>query len=426
MRVLVSTEHRFRRTPDGAVWTQTAYRHDFWRRYLEVFDRVQVLARVLDVPHIEGDWHRSDGPGVEFARVPHYLGPVEYVRRFYRVGKTIANSLMPDSAIIMRVPSILAAHLTPRLYRTGQPFGVEVVGDPWDAFSPGSVDHPLRVFLRWWLPWQLRRQCARACAVAYVTKFALQARYPCRAFGVGISDVQLPSEAIRVESNVLATHYSSVELANADCASHPMLPGASNRALRLVTVASLEQRYKGVDHLLSAMALCRRMGLDLRLSVLGDGRYRGELERLAGTLGLGERVTFLGQLPAGDAVRRELDRSDIFVLASLTEGLPRAMVEAMARALPCIGTAVGGIPELLDSEDLLPPSDAAALAVKILEVANDPVRMARMSSRNRLRAADYSDPVLREHRLAFYRHVRQVTFHWLAGRGLTPCESCTS
>jgi glycosyltransferase involved in cell wall biosynthesis len=418
MRVLVSLEHRFHRTPDGAVWTQTAYRYDFWRRYLEVFDGVQVLARVLDVPSAEPDWHQADGAGVGFAAVPHYVGPLQYLMRYRRIHTAAAKALAPDTALIMRVPSFLSAHLTPKLYATGQPFGVEVVGDPWDAFRPGSVDHVLRPFLRWWLPRRLREECARASAVAYVTKFALQARYPCRAFGVGISDVQLPSEAIRVEDNVLATHYSSVELSTVDCVCDTMPDGASNRELRLVTITSLEQRYKGVDHLISAIAICLRAGLDVRLTVIGDGKYRSDLQRHAETLGLRGRVTFLGQLPAGDAVRRELDRSDIFVLASLTEGLPRAMVEAMARALPCIGTVVGGIPELLAPEDLAPPGDAVALAAKIIEVARDRDRMARMSSRNRLTARDYSDPVLREHRLAFYRHLRHVMSEWTAGSAL--------
>jgi glycosyltransferase involved in cell wall biosynthesis len=90
----------------------------------------------------------------------------------------------------------------------------------------------------------------------------------------------------------------------------------------------------------------------------------------------------------------------------------------MARAMPCIGTAVGGIPELLAPEDLVPAADTAALAGRILEVGRDRDRMARMSSRNRLTARDYSDPVLREHRLAFYRHLRHVMSEWIAGRAL--------
>jgi glycosyltransferase involved in cell wall biosynthesis len=425
MRVLVSLEHRFSRTPDGVVWTQAAYSYDFWRRYLEVFEGVRVLARVLDVPNGNGDWHRADGAGVRFAAIPYYVGPLQYLLRRRRVHAAAANAYAPGMAVIMRVPSILSAHMTPGLYASGQPFGVEVVGDPRDLFAPGCMDHPLRPIVRWWLQRQLREQCARASAVAYVTKTALQARYPCRAFGVGISDVHLPSEAILVADNVLATHYSSVELP-AHSVSQRRLGSPHGCASRLVTVASLEQRYKGVDHLISAVAKCLQAGLEVSLTVIGDGRHRNGLERHAEALGLRDRVTFLGQLPAGETVRRELDRSHIFVLPSLAEGLPRAMVEAMARALPCIGSAVGGIPELLPGEDLVPPADPAALAAKILEVARDPARMQRMSYRNLNLANEFSDPVLREHRLAFYRHLRHVMSQWIAKPDSSKCAPCTS
>jgi glycosyltransferase involved in cell wall biosynthesis len=89
------------------------------------------------------------------------------------------------------------------------------------------------------------------------------------------------------------------------------------------------------------------------------------------------------------------------------------MLEAMARGLPCIGSTVGGIPELLPAEDLVPPGDAVALAAKIREVAADPERMARMSARNLAKAEEYRDEALRERRLAFYRYVRESTETWI-------------
>ncbi len=120
-------------------------------------------------------------------------------------------------------------------------------------------------------------------------------------------------------------------------------------------------------------------------------------------------------MPAGEAVREEMDRADVFVMPSRQEGLPRATIEAMARALPCIGSTVGGIPELLATEDLVPPGDALALATKIREVVSDPERMARMSARNLAKAGEYRDEALRERRVAFYRHVRKMTERWIRG-----------
>jgi L-malate glycosyltransferase len=101
-------------------------------------------------------------------------------------------------------------------------------------------------------------------------------------------------------------------------------------------------------------------------------------------------------------------------MPSYQEGLPRAMVEAMARALPCIGSTVGGIPELLMPEDMVPPGDVAALANKIREVVTDPERMAQMSARNLDKAKEFKNELLREQRITFYRYVREQTEAWLA------------
>ncbi|MGA8480342.1 MAG: glycosyltransferase family 4 protein, partial [Chthoniobacterales bacterium] len=141
-----------------------------------------------------------------------------------------------------------------------------------------------------------------------------------------------------------------------------------------------------------------------------------KVESRAASHGLANRVQFRGQLTTPEAIRAELDQADLFVLPSRQEGLPRAMIEAMARALPCLGSTVGGIPELLSAEDLVPPNDAPALADKICEVLADPSRMARMSARNLEKAREYSDGALTNRRKAFYRHLRACTESWLEGR----------
>ena len=81
---------------------------------------------------------------------------------------------------------------------------------------------------------------------------------------------------------------------------------------------------------------------------------------------------------------------------------------------------MGGFPELLPPEDLVPPGDAPALAAKIREVVASPERMASMSSRNLTRASEYSDDVLRPRRISFYQRLRADTYRWLKTRGLPP------
>ena len=280
-----------------------------------------------------------------------------------------------------------------KVWHEGRPYGVEVVGDPHDVFAPGAVKHPLRPFFRWWFPQRLRRQCARACAAAYVTEHALQQRYP-------------PAP------DAFTTHYSSVELDEQAYASAPRVYHAPLVQARLVLVGSLEQMYKAPDVAIDAVALCVSRGLDICLTIVGDGKHRPELEARADRMGVSRQVTFTGKLSAGQAVREQLDQADLFVLPSRTEGLPRAMIEAMARGLPCIGSTVGGIPELLPDEDLVPPGDTEALANKIAEVLSDPARMTRSADRNLEKARTYHNDVLRARRIEFYTYVKETTEAW--------------
>jgi glycosyltransferase involved in cell wall biosynthesis len=183
--------------------------------------------------------------------------------------------------------------------------------------------------------------------------------------------------------------------------------------MKLVMVGSLARLYKAPDVLIDAVARCVGEGMDLQLVLVGDGQHRGELQARAAAAGLGHRVRFTGQLYTTEAVRQELDQADLFLLPSRTEGLPRALVEAMARALPCIGSTVGGIPELLPPEDLVPPGDTETLAARIRAVVTDPARMARLSARNLAKAREYHKDLLHARRNDFYQQVYDCTANWL-------------
>lgn len=387
MRVAVVLEHRFSQTPDGAVWSRASYPYNFWTRYLREFEHVLIVARCEQIPDAPTGWNRVDGPDVSFAVIPYYVGPAGFLGRLPRIHRAIHQAISSDDAVILRVGSLIGGLIQPTLVRRGQAYAVEVVGDPHEAFAPRATRHFLRPIFRRYLTRQLQRHCRQAAAAAYVTRAFLQRRYP-------------------ASRDALSVSYSSVELPDQAFVSEPRGLTTSDRPFRLLTLSSLAQMYKGVDVLLDATSLCRRKGLDVRLTIAGDGKHRGELEQYARDLNLSDAVSFLGAIPAGDCVREQLDQADVFVLASRTEGLPRAIIEAMARGLPCIGSAVGGIPELLEPEDMVPPDDAQALAGKIAEVVTSPQRCHAMSVRNLKISRQFHNHVLSETRTAFYHHLR--------------------
>lgn len=391
MKVTVTIEHRFARLPDGTVWTPSSFAYSFWTRYLDVFDSVRIVSRASEVKSVPENWLRTDGDSVEIGSIPYFLGPVEFARNWRSIRSAIDYWVDDAETVILRAASTIANMAATRLREKALPYGVEVLCDPWDVFGPGVVKHPLRPFFRRWFARHLRRQCQEASAVAYVTQRTLQERYPAaaaaRAFAV--SDVVLSESSFRPRQSIRS----------------------GSQPIRLITVGSLAQPYKGVDVLLKSFAKCIKMGANLQLTVVGDGRYRADLETLTAKLGLTERVQFLGQLAGHQAVSAELERADLFVMASLTEGLPRAMIEAMAQGLPCIGSRVGGIPELLGEDNLVAPGSSEALANKLLEVTRDERRMRRMSEENVLTASEYREDRLRAARVEFLQVIRTTVEH---------------
>ncbi|HMV99859.1 MAG TPA: glycosyltransferase family 4 protein [Acidobacteriota bacterium] len=404
MRVCVTLEFRFQQLADGSVWTPGSFAYPFWERYLEVFDTVQVIARVRRVSSVPSDWKRADGRQVSFAPIPDYHGPLQFLMQSPQVIRAVRQAITSDDAVILRVGSQLAACVEPVLTQTGQPFGVEVVGDPYDAFSPKAIRHPLRPFFRWWFTREQQRQCRNAWAVSYVTRYYLQQRYPNGIHGIQAfySDVELTPDRF-VTRETVTGRYSERRF-------------EGDREYRLITLASLEQMYKAPDVLIDACALCLQAGYNLRLVICGDGKYRSSLEALARKREIANRVEFRGHVAGFAAVAGELDQSDVFVLPSRTEGLPRALIEAMARGLPCIGSNVGGIPELLPEHCLVPAGDTLALAHRISEFLDQPEVMLSAALRNLDQAHEYEEAKLHHARLEYYRAVRETTEAWVAAK----------
>lgn len=391
MRLVITAEHHFVKAPDGTYWGPDTMTYRFWERYLAVFDHIAVAARVRPVDRPGPAFARVDGPSVSVQALPEYLGPADFLKVRRAFHRAAAAATTPDDAVLLRVGcSPLAAAVEAVLKKRDQPYGVEVITDPYLVFAPSAIQHPLRPVFRRLFVHQLQRQVAAAVAATYVTRTALQQRYPAAAtaYSTSYSDVDLPAEAF-VAGGRSGVFRSAVPT--------------------VVSVGAMAHRAKGFDVLLDAIACCARRGVRINVRIVGDGKLRPELEQQVCRLGLGPHVIFTGQLAGGAAVRAELDNADLFVMASRHEGLPRAMIEAQARALPCIGTRVGGLPELLNETNLVAPDDPDALSAHILAMIGDPVRRAHESAHNLRRARTFSHTELAGRRLRFLEELRDRT-----------------
>jgi len=150
---------------------------------------------------------------------------------------------------------------------------------------------------------------------------------------------------------------------------------------------------KGVDTLIESMGLLQARGGAPRLVMAGIGGLREPLEQRAAELGIADRITWLGKVPH-DEVGWVMSAGDVFVLPSLSEGLPTVVCEAMACGLPVVATAVDGTPEIVDDPAtglLVRPHDAEGLADALARVLGDaPLRAAMGAEALRRSEADYT------------------------------------
>lgn len=192
---------------------------------------------------------------------------------------------------------------------------------------------------------------------------------------------------------------------------HAGPPAPPPEAPRLVCVGRLCEQ-KGQLLLVQAAGRLMQRGIDFELVLAGDGEMRGEVQALLDQLGLQARVRITGWI-SGDEVREQLLASRAFVLASFAEGLPVAIMEAMALRRPVIATAVAGIPELVrDGENgwLVPAGDVEALAAAMQACLRmDPQALGRMGDAARRRVLERHDIDVEAAKLAaLFGHPRSV------------------
>jgi glycosyltransferase involved in cell wall biosynthesis len=150
---------------------------------------------------------------------------------------------------------------------------------------------------------------------------------------------------------------------------HPPAIERTGPPVRLINVA-LHVEVKGLDLLLRAFASVVATRPELTLELIGEGPLTSSLKQLAVELGLGERVRFAGVATPAEIADR-LRSSDVFVLSSLSENMPLAVLEALCCGVPVAATDVGGVPEALgDDGALAPGGDASQLARAIEEVVS--------------------------------------------------------
>jgi phenylacetate-CoA ligase len=189
----------------------------------------------------------------------------------------------------------------------------------------------------------------------------------------------------------------------------PPGPGPAPPEARAPEVVALSRMYptKGLDVLVEAFAAAAAKRPAWRLTIAGDGHDAGRLRAQAAASGCADRIAFAGFV-RGEAKRTLLERAAIGVQPSRDDNYPGSLLELQAHGVACVGSAVGGIPEILGGGEAgvpVPPGDADALAQALGALMDDPAQRARLAAAGRRLAVERSWEAVAEKLEAAYREV---------------------
>lgn len=328
---------------------------------LEASSEFESLTLCLPVDEGTGQTEFSLPENVDIEHLPHYHGPGELVRTLHRVGPRLVSvarsAVVRDADIVgIVVPSTLSAAVAPLTrYRYGKPHFLLMRGDKRKTITQRFSDDPVRSTL---FKTPIKLYDRLFGSMSHTDDATL--------FTIGDLRKQVEPYGYDPTSAVVLKPLISTDLV-------VDTPRVAAEATELLYVGRLADE-KGIDNLLRAVARLDSREMDIHLNIVGSGPANESLRELASELGVMDTVTFHGFVPKGPELWKQFDEADLFVLPSHTEGLPRVVAEAMARGLPVVTTAVGGLPELVDDGEngfLVEPGDVDGLVEAIVEVCSD-------------------------------------------------------
>lgn len=382
MRLLLVHDHRFQ------IYENEFYSHTFSRsvirRYTNIFPHLTIVAR-CETRESRPKIPPASSPGCDI----HCLDNISTLSSFLThtrkdVEKKLRGYIGESDGVIVRLPSELGLLAASICMQIGRRYSVEVVGCGKDAMRYYGGIFPLL-----YSPILYRRMAkaiAGASAVSYVTDSFLQKRYPPSdsAFTISVSNVDIPPS----DDSILRRRVKKID--------------EMGKRVVFGTIANLDMRYKGIDTAIRALSAIDDFAMEYRILGPGDGN---RLYELAERVGIERILRFDGEVYDDEALFSWLDEIDIYLQPSRHEGLPRALIEAMSRGCPAIGSDAGGIPELLPEESIFPRNDSGELGKRIVSLCRDKKRISGEASRNFERAKTFSPDRIETCRMKFLRHI---------------------
>lgn len=357
-----------------------------FQRYFKVADKLDLVIRTRTISTNEGakKMGRISNPNISVIECPNLSSVGGLLKNRKQAEKIIEKSIKDAELIFVRVPSVIGNLSIDIAKKLKKKYLVEVVGCPWDAYwnysLKGKMVAPVATQM-------MRSRVKKAPYVLYVTNSFLQNRYPTEGKTINCSNVELQP----MTEDILLRRISKIDNPN-------------RKKIIIGTAAGLDVLYKGQQYIIYALGELKKQGItDFEYQLIGGGTGN-YLKQVAEECNVVDQINIIGQMPH-EKVFEWMDSIDIYAQPSRQEGLPRSMIEAMSRGLPCIGAMTAGIPELIEDEYIFTNSktEVGEIVKILLDLYNNNILLKKIATRNFNMAKKYQRDILVERRTCFFK-----------------------
>lgn len=344
-------------------------------RYVESFGPLHVIGRIYNEDETKNNYGLIDDPRITFSNFLDHP--------FATIKREVSNAEL----IIARIPSVSGLLAIMEANRERKPCIIEVVGFVRAAWRYSgrlslAIAEPFMTFL-------MKRLIKKAKYVNYVSRRFLQKEYPTNGKSVGVPDVFLEMP----QDKVLESRLRRIQSMN------PQTPIFG-------LIGSLDVDYRGHRTLMNVIKELEKYGIYAKARLLGGGN-KERWGAYAKQLGIQDRVAFDGILPPGQRVLEWIDDIDILIMPTKQETLGRAIIEAMSRGCPVIGSLETAIGEQIGSDCLAYSDDCQAHVDIINHMLEDQDYMGYCAKENFYRSFKYTNAQTDKIRSTFFEMIKK-------------------
>ncbi|SYZ77871.1 glycosyltransferase family 4 protein [Trichococcus shcherbakoviae] len=384
MDLLFAHDHIFYKF-ENLMYSTGGLSKEMIERYTDFFESVQIVSRQKELKEYNYKLTAASTDNVNFTFVPNFKSLGGYFK-IKEAEKIIEREVINADVIIARLPSSIGNIAIEMAKKNNKPYLIEVVACPWDSLwnhsFKGKVIAPFSYY-------KMKNLIEESKFTIYVTERFLQERYPTRGKSTNCSNVALQ----KFDNDILTKR------------QHYIMNKNSQDPIIIGTTAAVDVKHKGQQYVIKALGELKSEGYANYQYHLVGGGNQDYLKKIAENYGVSDQVKFLGTMPH-DKVFGWLDNIDLYIQPSRQEGLPRALIEAMSRAVPSLGAKTAGIPELLESDFIFSNTKRNIAEICQILKSFDKETMLKQANRNYEESKKYDKKIIEERRKNFFEELR--------------------